>query len=104
MHGARLPATHTVWYRRIFMYVICLLGLVGLVKGDSKWSHFCHLVLYGKCLYVVFKYPLVSKKSGVSDLTIGMTKKIIHFNGESPSFYNMMKIQMFHKKCYQVFQ
>ena len=41
-------------------------------------------------------YPLVSKKSGVLDFTIGMIKKVIHFNGESPSFCNIMYIQMFH--------
>ena len=26
------------------------------VEGNSKWSQFCHLGLYGKCLYVVFTY------------------------------------------------
>ena len=41
-------------------------------------------------------YPLVSKKSGVMDFTVGMIKKVIHFNGENPSFCNMMQIQMFH--------
>ena len=35
-------------------------------------------------------YPLVSKKSGVLDFTIGMIKKVLYFNGESPSFCNMM--------------
>ena len=35
-------------------------------------------------------YPLMSKKSGVLDFTIEMIKKVIHFNGESPSFCNMM--------------
>ena len=35
-------------------------------------------------------YPLVSKKSGGLDFTMGMIKKVIHFNGESPSFCNMM--------------
>ena len=41
-------------------------------------------------------YPLVSRKSGALDFTIGMIKKVIHFNGESPSFCNMMYIQKFH--------
>ena len=35
-------------------------------------------------------YPLVSKKSGVLDFTIGMIKKVLYFNGESSSFCNMM--------------
>ena len=35
-------------------------------------------------------YPLGSIKSGVLDITIGMIKKVIHSNGESPSFCNMM--------------
>ena len=35
-------------------------------------------------------YPLVSKKSDVLDFTIGMIKTVIHFNGKSPSFCNMM--------------
>ena len=29
-------------------------------------------------------YPLVSKKSDVLDFTIGMIKKVIHFNGKTP--------------------
>ena len=41
-------------------------------------------------------YRLVSKNIGVLDFTIGMVKKVIHFNGKSPSFCNMMLIQMFH--------
>ena len=32
----------------------------------------------------------VSRKSGVLDCTMGMIKYIIHFNGESPSYCNMM--------------
>ena len=35
-------------------------------------------------------YPLVSKKSGVLNFTRGMIKKVIHFDGESPSFCNMV--------------
>ena len=35
-------------------------------------------------------YPLVSKKSGVLDFTIGVIKKVVHFNGERPSFCNMI--------------
>ena len=35
-------------------------------------------------------YPLVSKKSGVLDFTIGMIQNVVHFNSESPSFCNMM--------------
>ena len=35
-------------------------------------------------------YPLVSKKSSVLDFTMGMIKKVIHFDGESPSFRNIM--------------
>ena len=37
-----------------------------------------------------YVYPQVSKKSGVLDFTIGIIKKVIHFNDESPSFCNMM--------------
>ena len=33
---------------------------------------------------------VMSKKSGVLDFTIGMIKKVIHFNGKSPSFCNIM--------------
>ena len=35
-------------------------------------------------------YILMSIKSGVLYFTIGMIKKVIHFNGESASFCNMM--------------
>ena len=36
-------------------------------------------------------YLLMSIKSGVLDFTIiGMIKKVIHFNGESPSFCDVM--------------
>ena len=35
-------------------------------------------------------YLLMSKKSGVLDFTIGMIKKVLHFNDKSPSFCNMM--------------
>ena len=45
----------------------------------------------------------MSIKNGVLDITIGMIKKVIHFNGETPSFYNMMYIQIFHKHIFQVF-
>ena len=40
--------------------------------GDSKWSQFCHLVLYGKCLNVVFTYFNMSIKSAVLDFPIGI--------------------------------
>ena len=36
------------------------------------------------------------------DITIGMIKKVIHFNGKTPSFYNMMYTQIFHEHIYQV--
>ena len=49
-------------------------------------------------------YLLLSIKSGVLDITIGMIKKVIHFNGKTPSFYNMMYTQIIHKHIYQVFQ
>ena len=50
----------------------------------------------------------MSMKSGVLDITDnekekGMTKKVIHFNGKTPSFYNMMYIQIFHKHIYQTY-
>ena len=41
-------------------------------------------------------YLFMSIKSGVLDITIGMIKKVIHFNGNTPSFY-MMYTQIFHK-------
>ena len=34
-------------------------------------------------------YLIMSKKSGVLEFTIGMVKKVIHFNGKSPTFCNM---------------
>ena len=49
-------------------------------------------------------YLLLSIKSGVLDITIVMIKKVIHFNGKTPSFYNMMYIQIFHKHIYHVFE
>ena len=65
----------------------CLCFALG-ITGDSKWSQFCHLVLYGESLYVVL--PTSVQKSGVLDFNIGIIKKVIHFNGESPSLCNMM--------------
>ena len=41
---------------------------------------------------------------GVLNIAIGMIKKVIHFDGKTPSFYNMMYTQIFHKHIYQVFQ
>ena len=33
-----------------------------------------------------------------------LIKKVTHFNGKTPSFYNMMNTQIFHKHIYQDFQ
>ena len=33
-------------------------------------------------------------------ITIGMIKKVIHFNDKTPSFYNMMYTQIFNKHNY----
>ena len=41
---------------------------------------------------------------GVLHITIGMIRKVTHFNGKTPLFYNMMYTQIFHKHIYQVFQ
>ena len=41
---------------------------------------------------------------GVLDITLGMIRKVTHFNGKTPLFYNMMYTQIFHKHIYQVFQ
>ena len=30
------------------------------------------------------------------DISIGIIKKVIHFKGKTPSFYNMTYIQIFH--------
>ena len=38
------------------------------------------------------------------DITIGMIKKVMHFNGKTHSFYSMMYTQMFHEHIYQDFQ
>ena len=40
---------------------------------------------------------------GVLHITIGMIRKVTHFNGKIPLFYNMMYTQIFHKHIYQVF-
>ena len=50
-------------------------------------TQFCHLVLWASmwCLAI-----LMSIQSGVLNFTIGRIKKVIHFNGERPSFCNMM--------------
>ena len=42
------------------------------------------------CMSLCGVYPLMSKKRGVLDFTIRMIKKVIRFNGISPSFCNMM--------------
>ena len=34
-------------------------------------------------------YLLMSIKSDVLDITIGIIKKVLHFNGEKPLFYNI---------------
>ena len=31
------------------------------------------------------------------DITIGMIKKVIHFNGKTSLFYNVMHTQIFHE-------
>ena len=42
------------------------------------------------CIVVnVSVYLLLSIKSSVLDITIGMIKKVIHSNGKNPSFYNI---------------
>ena len=80
------------------------------LKDTPKYSQFLHLVYYGEYLYVVFTYIyiynsyLLSIKSGVLDITIGMIKKVNHFNNKTPSFYNMMYTQIFHKHIQQVFK
>ena len=45
-------------------------------------------------------YLLLSIRSGVLDITMGIIKKVIHFNGKTHSFYNMMYTQIFHKRNY----
>ena len=57
-------------------------------KDDVKKSLFCHhLVYYGE--YMVF-IPANIQKEWFVEIIIGMIKKVIHFNGKNPSFYNMM--------------
>ena len=49
-------------------------------------------------------YLLLSIKSAVLDITIGMIKKDNNFDGKIPPFNNMMYTQIFHKNIHQVFQ
>ena len=49
-------------------------------------------------------YLLLYIKSDVLDITMGMIKKVIHFNGKTPSFYNMEYTQIFLKHIHKVFQ
>ena len=47
---------------------------------------------------------LLSIRSGVLDIAIGIIKKVSHFNGITYSFHNTMYTHIFHKPIYQVFQ
>ena len=49
-------------------------------------------------------YLLLYIKSDVLDITMDMIKKVKHFNGKTPSFYNMEYTQIVHKHIHKVFQ
>ena len=69
---------------------MCLVSLVGmsniqLIIGVTVLAPVAIWQMPLCCVYL-----LMSIKSGVLDFTIGIMKKVIHFNGESLSFCNMM--------------
>ena len=72
---------------------------LNILPSSHSSATWCIMVNVSMCVYLI-----LSIRSGVLDIIIGMIEKVIYFNSKTPSFYNMTYTQIFHKHINSVFQ